>query len=130
MSNFKTVNKKRKKNSKNYFRIKISLIIILVLIIISIIGLVVHYYNNSQTIAAHAITKSSTTLTISLNCPTEWDLVKSSGSCFKIFDVFEKNFIQALSYCLEVEPKSYLGEIITDDEFDYVNRTVKEDTWV
>jgi hypothetical protein len=135
--------------STNYLRITKAIIIVLVLVIILIIGLCINNENQKRSITTYKTTNttktpstttktpSTTTKTPStttktpptttktppttsiLTCPNGWDIVQSSGSCFKIF---QKNlsFIQALSYCPEVQPTSYLAEIITDDEFEYL----------
>jgi hypothetical protein len=128
---------KKEKNtiqSTNYLRITKAIIIVLVLVIILIIGLCINNENQKRSITTYkttnttktppSTTKTPPTSTTStspsiLTCPNGWDIVQSSGSCFKIF---EKNlsFIQALSYCPEVQPTSYLAEIITDDEFEYL----------
>ena len=66
-----------------------------------------------------------------LRCPSnEWNLINKSGFCFKLFEKSNMTFIQALSYCPEQQPNSYLAEITTDDEFDYINSTIKQDVWV
>ena len=118
---------KKEKNtfqSTNYLRITKALIIVLVLVIILIIGLCI---NENQ---KRSITTTTSTSPSVLRCPNGWDIVQSSGSCFKIFEK-ELSFIQALSYCPEVQPTSYLAEIITDDEFEYLKeRYPRTEFWV
>ena len=129
---------KKEKNtiqSTNYLRITKAIIIVLVLVIILIIGLCINNENQKRSITTYKTTNTTKTpstttktpptntktppTTSILTCPNGWDIVQSSGSCFKIFQK-KLSFIQALSYCPEVQPTSYLAEIITDDEFEYL----------
>ena len=65
------------------------------------------------------------------SCPSdEWNLVNKTGFCFKLFEKYNMTFIQALSYCPEQQPSSYLAEIATAEEFDYVYSKIKQDVWV
>ena len=122
---------KKIQTEKKDLRNKIAILLVLLIIsIVNITLLIVILQSIDKKTTSITETSIKTTITKTLECPVSWDLVEKSGFCFKLFKIPNMTFFQALSYCPEQQPTSYLAEITTDEELGYLNSKIKQDVWV